>query len=140
MLRKHINFIEDVQRRFTKRIIGIGDMDYEQRLVKLKLPSLEYRRCRGDMIETYKITHNLYDTVTTSKLFTFNKSVTRGHPYKLTKFGTNTTLFREFFTNRVVNNWNSLPRAVVMSGSINSFKNALDRHWAEFMYCINFKS
>ena len=46
-LRKHINHIEDVQRRFTKRIAGFKDKSYEQRLRELRLPSLEYRRVRG---------------------------------------------------------------------------------------------
>jgi len=27
----------------------------------LKLPTLKYRRLRGDMIEVFKITHNIYD-------------------------------------------------------------------------------
>jgi hypothetical protein len=31
------------------------DLTYEERLRKLKLPSLRYRRLRGDMIETFKI-------------------------------------------------------------------------------------
>jgi len=26
-----------------------------------KLPTLKYRRLRGDMIEVFKITHNIYD-------------------------------------------------------------------------------
>ena len=37
-------------------------MSYEDRLQKLKLPTLAYRRKRGDMIETYKITSETYDT------------------------------------------------------------------------------
>jgi len=27
----------------------------------LKLPTLKYRRLRGDVIEVFKITHNIYD-------------------------------------------------------------------------------
>ena len=115
----------------------MGNLEYEQRLAQLKLPSLEYRRCRGDMIESYKITHGMYDTSTTASLFTYNTSNTRGHPYKLTKFSVNTKVFQVFFTNRIVNNWNDLPETVVKSGSVNSFKTALDKHWAEFMFNIN---
>ena len=33
------------------------DLDYEQRLKALNLPSLDYRRARGDITETFKITH-----------------------------------------------------------------------------------
>ena len=32
------------------------NLNYEERLRKLKLPTLGYRRVRGDMIEMYKIT------------------------------------------------------------------------------------
>ena len=40
-LRKDIDAIEAVQRRFTKRIIGSNDLDYKDRLIQLKLPTLE---------------------------------------------------------------------------------------------------
>ena len=32
-----------------------------------------------------------------------------------------------FFSNRVVNNWNSLPEYIVEAGSLNIFNNSLDR-------------
>jgi len=32
------------------------------RLIYLNLPTLKYRRLRGDMIEVFKIAHNIYDT------------------------------------------------------------------------------
>ena len=54
---KDKNLVESVQRHFTKVIIGMKDLDYPQRLEKLNLPSLEFRRLRGDMIEVYKILH-----------------------------------------------------------------------------------
>ena len=34
-----------------------------------------------------------------------------------------------FFTNRVVNNWNSLPSHVVHADIVNSFKSHLDNFW-----------
>ena len=34
---------------------------FDERLRALNIPSLEYRRSRGDMIETYKILHTIYD-------------------------------------------------------------------------------
>ena len=70
-LRKHIDNIESVQRNFTKRIIGMKDLDYHERLKILKIPSLEFRRFRGDLIEMYKICHKLYDPITTNELFEF---------------------------------------------------------------------
>ena len=48
----------------------------------------------------------------------------------------NTASFQHFFTNRVVNCWNSHPRHVVSVDTINAFKikNSLDRHLSSFMY------
>jgi hypothetical protein len=52
---KHIEQIEWVQRRATKQIPGFRDMTYSERLRALKLPSLSYRRLRGDMIEVRSV-------------------------------------------------------------------------------------
>ena len=99
-----------------------------------------YRRLRGDMIETFKILLGFYDRKTTHSLFSIvPTSTTRGHPYKLMKRQVSTTQFAQFFTNRVINAWNSLPEQVVKAGSIDTFKNHIDKHWAEFMYTTNFK-
>ena len=138
-LRRDIDKLEGVQRRFTKRICNVREQQYETRLKKLGLPSLEYRRARGDMIETFKILKKLYDTNTTSSLFTLkDSSCTRGHPFKLTKNHCKTTLYQHFFTNRIINNWNNLPQHVIMAGTLNSFKNLLDEHWEQYMFSTNF--
>ena len=49
----------------------------------LKLLTLKYRRLRGDMIEVFKITHNIYDPEVSLKLRYYPKSNTRGNKYKL---------------------------------------------------------
>jgi len=54
--------VEKVQRRATKQVKSQRGLSYEQRLKKLNLPTLKYRRHRGDMIEVYKILHGIYDT------------------------------------------------------------------------------
>ena len=41
---------------------------YEERLKRLHLPTLKYRRIRGDMIEVYKIFIGKYDTTVTNWL------------------------------------------------------------------------
>ena len=53
--------IENVQRRATKMIPELRDLPYNERLRILKLPTLVYRRTRGDMVEAYKILNNKYD-------------------------------------------------------------------------------
>jgi len=68
-LRKHIEAIENVQRRATKMIPGLHSLEYEDRLRKLKLPTLVYRRLRGDMIETFKVLNGIYDNSVTNEMF-----------------------------------------------------------------------
>ena len=77
--------IESVQRHFTKYVIGMRNLSYEERMKSLKLPSLDFRRFRGDLIAIFKISHNFYDTITTDKLIEYNLSKTRSHRFKLLK-------------------------------------------------------
>ena len=53
--KKYKKRIEDIQRHYTKRIHGIAKKSYSERMQILKLPSLEFRRLRGDLIEVFKI-------------------------------------------------------------------------------------
>ena len=58
---KHIDMIENVQRQATKQLSGFKELSYSECLKMLKLPTLSFRRVRGDMIELYKILNNKYD-------------------------------------------------------------------------------
>jgi len=58
--KRDIKEVEKVQKRATKLIISFKNMSYTDRLSRLKLPTLKYRRLRGDMIEVFKITHDLH--------------------------------------------------------------------------------
>ena len=40
---------------------GLKKKCYKERLTELKLPTLKYRRIRGDMTEVYKLLTNTYD-------------------------------------------------------------------------------
>ena len=50
--------IENIQRRATKLVRSTSGFDYPTRLCTLGLPTLQYRRIRQDLIETYKILNN----------------------------------------------------------------------------------
>ena len=70
------------------------------------------------MIETFKIIHGYYDHETVCSLFKLYESAgTRGHPFKLHKKTVLTNQHAHFFftnSNRVINNWNSLPPSTVL--------------------------
>ena len=68
-------------------------------------------------------------------LFKLYKSAgTRGHPFKLHKKTVLTNQYAHIFTNRVINNWNSLPSNIVLTETLNSFKNLLDKCWNIIIY------
>jgi len=75
--------VEKVQKRATKLVHGCKHLAYAERLKYLKLPTLKYHR--GDIIETYKIIHGLYDTAVAPSLMMSQVSHTRGNMYKLQK-------------------------------------------------------
>ena len=83
-LEKDKKLVEGVQRRATKIILGLKDLTYEQRLEKMKLPSMCYRRLRGDLIEMFKYTHNIYK-LSDSLLELESRTNTGGQSYKLKK-------------------------------------------------------
>ena len=56
-----IKDLENLQKRATKLIHNCKGLSYKERLIFLQLPTLKFRRCRGDMIEVFKILNSLYD-------------------------------------------------------------------------------
>ena len=76
---KYAKLLESVQRRATKMVLEMKNGDYTNRLKKLALPSLSYRRKRGDMIEVYKYTHLLYKV--SALPVEAEEKTTRGHSY-----------------------------------------------------------
>jgi len=63
---------------------------------------------------------------------------TRGNLYKLDKH--RTKYLRKYFTNRIINLWNNLPDTVVMSETVNQFKNRLDKFWSNQDLTYNYNA
>ena len=110
--KQDIEKLEKVQRRATKIITGIRTLTYRERLKRCKLMTLEERRRRYDLIEMFKIMKGIYK-VETEKLFEMNKDSTRGHSLKVRKKHCRLNLRKNFFTQRIVNDWNHLPQTAV---------------------------
>ena len=114
ILRRDKILLENVQRRATKLIPELRDR--LRGLRALKLPSLCYRRARGDMIEAYKFTHSIHKTEQ-EPLERETNTTTRGHSHKLKKerCQCNTTTRANFFRRRITNRWNNLCDDVVIA-------------------------
>ena len=119
--------LEKVQRRFTRMIPELKDLDYESRLSQLGLWTLEERRNRGDLIEVFKMYAGLSVLKFDSLFEVSSNSHTRGHSLKLAKHRCRLDLRKFFFAERVIDRWNSLDQQAVDSSSLNGFKSALTR-------------
>ena len=104
--------IEKVQRRATKLVPHLSALSYPERLRELNLTTLHYRRKHTDMIQVYRIVHNI-DKIDFDVFFTKNDNPTRGHKYKLDKPRANTKIRANSFSHRVINNWNALPERII---------------------------
>lgn len=141
---KYIDMIEGVQRRATKQLPELSKLSYPERLKKLKLPTLAYRRNRGDMIEVFKIVNGIYNT-NENNLLKLNKDCTiregnRGNSKKLYVQRARLDLRKHNFSIRVAKIWNSLPENVINANSLNSFKNRLDKFWSTQELVYNYKA
>ncbi len=134
-LTKDIDLIEGVQRTFTRHLPGMNQFQgqYQKRLQVLQLQPLETRRLHIDLIWVYKIINGLV-ALNVADFFTFSNSKTRGHSNKLYPMTCTRWLNSRFnfFSSRVVNVWNSLPKNVTNSSSLSDFKKQLQ--------AINFNS
>ena len=117
--------MEKVQRRATKMVYGFENLKY---LERLNLFSLQYKRMRGDMIETYKIISGLENMNSFQYFARSSMDNLRGHR-EMCKEHFCKVFHKEFFSQRVINQWNGLPEEVVKAKTLNSFKNSLDKYW-----------
>ena len=141
---KYKDALESVQRNATRQIPELNKLSYPERLERLKLPTLAYRRVRSDMIECYKILHQVYNT-DAEKFFKLDaknhdKPQTRGHHLKLYYKRSNKNIGKYSFANRVTEIWNSLPLIVVDAPNTDTFKRRLDKYWSNQELLYNYKS
>ena len=130
VLKKDMRIIENTQRRATKLLPDFYHLSYEQRLEALNLPTLLYRRKRGDLILVFKILNGI-DDISPEKFFQFSDTTTRGHSKKLYKQRSNKSIRQNFFAIRVIDDWNSLPKDILSTKTVLQFKTKLDIYWRD---------
>ena len=102
-LRKDIQCLERVQMSATTIVKGLRKMKYEERLRRLKMTTLENRRLRGDIIETWKILNGRED-IDSSQFFqmaTCSHNL-KGHSMRLYTMRNRFDVRRYSFSQRVV--------------------------------------
>ena len=124
-----IEVLENVQRKAVRMVSGLNGLTYEDKLRELNLESLAARQKRLDMIQTFKIIKGI-DNVDDNIWFTkFGNDESRRytrlseHPLNLrAREPARTDIRRNFFSNRVINDWNGLPSTLKDSRTISGFK------------------
>ena len=79
---------------------------------------------------TYKMLNGLID-IDRENFFRMSNSYTRGHCKKLYKPFSRLKIRSQFFSQRVIDEWNSLPNSVASSVSLSDFKRNYDTYYGD---------
>ena len=126
-LKKDINHLESVQRRYTRIMFSrcnISYTSYLDRLTKLNIKTLEYRRIKFDLITFFKIV-NSETTINLKNFFEPYKTnyLLRGNNKKFTcRHHFNNDVWHNSFFYRSVEMWNKLPNDLVSCKKVEQFR------------------
>ena len=125
--------LEKVQIRAVNSISGLKGATYKEKLKELNLLSLEDRRNRADMIQVYKILHKLDDVDYQIWFTTMGETAQRftrlsEYPQNLASTKSKTDIRNNFFSQRVVPKWNTLPVNIKDKPTLKGFKSELDKY------------
>ena len=139
-LKGDVELLEKIQRRATRIPASMKGLEYEERLKRWGLTTLEKRRRRGDLIQMYKVHNELENICWSTGPCTAPHTNTRAdsqNKYRLVResfsarasndFRHFVTVRHEFFLNRTVDGWNGLASSQIDAPSLNSFKARIDK-------------
>ena len=136
-LKRDINVLENVQRRFAKRISGFKSLPYDERLLTLNALSLSDRRLYTDMVTVFKFLHGQVNCSATDVGLVLTTSLTRGNGSRLFQRRPANRTCANLFSFRSASEWNKLPAAVINCTSLRLFKLAMYKyliHKANFSF------
>ena len=125
-----INILEQVQIKALRMISGLQTRDYLGQLKELNLWSLQKRRIMLDLLQAYKIVHGIGNIKCNMKLVgqrtqNFRTTRSQADEFNLTKERCRLDCRKHFFTNRIVELWNSLPSEIKHITPVKKFKSKL---------------
>ena len=128
-LKKDIDRIERVQKRFVKGLQGFRNLPYDEALRRLTLHKLETRRTILDLKTLFKIVHENFGNVKDKLVQITPQSNTGSHslqlePVKMKVARSNS--YHHSFIPRVIRIWNKLPFPVEKMKSLEAFSNSLN--------------
>ena len=100
---------------------GLSKLPYNERLQRIGIPTLVFRRKRGDLIQMFKH-FNVYDRQTLPPSFRPRQRPSRVHNFQLDdhhRYDGARGIRNNFFYQRTRQTWNSLPPSIVNSKSVN---------------------
>ncbi|KAL5270062.1 hypothetical protein ACHWQZ_G003521 [Mnemiopsis leidyi] len=129
-----IQTIENIQREFTRRISGLKERNYWERLTELKLFTLQRRRKRYSIIQVWKIKNGLAPNSVGMK---FYESARLGIRAKIPRFNYKaqvsiSTAYDDSFGLKGARLWNILPMNVNSQSTLEAFKLSLGKFLLKF--------
>ena len=124
-LQRDVTALESVQRHFSKRLMGLNNLSYTDRLRYLHALPLEDMRTIADLRLAYKCLHRLCHVSPEEIGLSYQMGITRGAGERLTVLRANNSAAKSFYKFTLPIIWNGLSLSTIASNSFLSFNHAV---------------